>query len=82
MHSKCGQNLIVQHYRFIVCFACLCVIVVPCLKQDYQTVYLTADVGLLADCFEVYRREAMNSFGIDPAFYPTSEYYRSLIIAH
>ena len=38
---------------------------------DYTEMYCMADTLQLADVFEAYRKETMETFGIDPAYYPT-----------
>ena len=38
---------------------------------DYTETYCMADTLQLADVFEAYRKETMETFGIDPAYYPT-----------
>ena len=38
---------------------------------DYTQTYCMADTLQLADVFEAYRKETMETFGIDPIYYPT-----------
>ena len=38
---------------------------------DYTETYRMADTLQLADVFEAYRKETMETFGIDPVYYPT-----------
>ena len=38
---------------------------------DYTETYCMADTLQLADVFEAYRKETMETFGIDPVYYPT-----------
>ena len=40
--------------------------------QDYNDVYLEADVTLLTDCMESYRAKAMQEYGLDPVHFCTA----------
>ena len=37
--------------------------------KDYMEVYLKADILLLADVFENFRTQSLNSYGLDPCYY-------------
>ena len=42
------------------------------LMKQYHDIYLTADVLLLADVFENFRKMSLNHYGLDPAHYYTA----------
>ena len=39
--------------------------------KDYHDLYLVSDVLLLADCFEYFRKSALDSYGLGPSMYLT-----------
>ena len=39
---------------------------------EYHDLYLKSDVLLLADVFEVFRRNSLENYSLDPAWYYTS----------
>ena len=40
--------------------------------KDYHDLYLQADVLLLADCFEIFRRKCLDFYRLDPAHFYTT----------